>query len=273
MAIDQGNTTYVVWATDPTVPNTTTGCSGSGVSLGGNAVLPNTVYMMYTSDEGHTWSQPLPIATPTTTGGTTVIWPWVTAGAAGNVAVVWYQANQLTDPDCDSAALQPGGSPTQWTLREASIFGATSASYPPPSVNTVPTSVCCDNSNNPVAHPGGVFHVGGVCQSGTNCVVTGQDRRLGDYFTDALDQNGCVMIASGDTQEIDPITQGQFSTGRPLFLTQASGPSLTNPNYTCSSSISSVSPNVPEVPWAPVLVFGGGSVAAFLVGRRRRNRL
>jgi len=43
-----------------------------------------------------------------------------------------------------------------------------------------------------------VVHIGWVCQGGTLCVVTGQDRRLGDYFTNALDRRGCVLIATGD---------------------------------------------------------------------------
>jgi hypothetical protein len=43
-----------------------------------------------------------------------------------------------------------------------------------------------------------VIHIGWVCQGGTTCVATGQDRRLGDYFTNALDSRGCVLIATGD---------------------------------------------------------------------------
>jgi hypothetical protein len=157
--------------------------------------------------------------------GHTVLWPWIAAGAAGNVSVVYYEANQLTDPDCDSANLG-GHQPSQWTIQVANIFGATdpATAYPPASVNAVP--------NFDGNHPGGVMHKGGICQSGTTCAATGQDRRLGDYFTNALDQNGCVMIASADTQLVDSstglaATSSEYSTGRPIFLHQASGPSLT----------------------------------------------
>jgi hypothetical protein len=122
IAIDQGNTTYVVWATGAySTTQTGNGCT-SATAAGGPNILPNSVYMMSTPDEGQHWSLPEPIATPATSGGNTVLWPWITAGAAGNVAIVWYQSNQLTDPDCDSAALQPGGHPTKWTLQEATIF-------------------------------------------------------------------------------------------------------------------------------------------------------
>ena len=66
-------------------------------------------------------------------------------------------------------------------------------------------------------------HQGGICQGGTTCVVTGQDRRLGDYLTNALDPRGCVMIATGDTTRLDPVSGGQLPTARPLFTIQSSG--------------------------------------------------
>jgi hypothetical protein len=41
-------------------------------------------------------------------------------------------------------------------------------------------------SAQPVDAAGRYIHDGQVCQGGTTCVATGQDRRLGDYFTVAL---------------------------------------------------------------------------------------
>jgi len=41
-------------------------------------------------------------------------------------------------------------------------------------------------------------------------VATGQDRRLGDYFTNALDARGCVLISTADTRLVDPTTAGRF---------------------------------------------------------------
>jgi hypothetical protein len=73
----------------------------------------------------------------------------------------------------------------------------------------------------------GVMHVGGICQGGTTCAATGQDRRLGDYLTNALDQNGCQMVATGDTQLTDPLTGSQYANSRPIFVHQNAGPSLT----------------------------------------------
>jgi hypothetical protein len=73
---------------------------------------------------------------------------------------------------------------------------------------------------------GRFIHQGGICDSGTTCVATGQDRRLGDYFTNSVDRNGCVVIASGDTTVLDPISGGPRATSLPIFLRQISGPSL-----------------------------------------------
>jgi len=80
---------------------------------------------------------------------------------------------------------------------------------------------------------GRVIHIGWVCQGGTTCVATGQDRRLGDYFTNAIDSRGCVLIATGDTRLSDPTTGGPLPTARPLFLHQNGGPALIG-SGTCS---------------------------------------
>ena len=63
-------------------------------------------------------------------------------------------------------------------------------------------------------------------------MATGQDRRLGDYFTNALDAKGCVFIAIGDTRILDPTTGAPLPTARPLFIKQNRGPALYG-NNTC----------------------------------------
>jgi hypothetical protein len=220
IAIDSANTVYVVWDTQPRDANPSdpqNGCSPSTPNaIGGPSLLPNSIMLAYTTNKGVTWHGPYTIAHP----GTTVLWPWIAAGAAGNISVTWYQANQVTDPDCDSASLVPGGQPTQWTVQVANIFGAQQAlGHPVQAVNAIPPDAL---------HPNGVLHVGGICQGGTTCVVTGQDRRLGDYFTNALDGNGCVMIATGDTEMPDPTTGGPLPISLPLFIHQTGGRSLTS---------------------------------------------
>jgi hypothetical protein len=93
---------------------------------------------------------------------------------------------------------------------EAQIFDATNPSSP---------ATIVDAAGRPIS-------AGGVCQGGTTCVATGQDRRLGDYFTNAIDARGCVIIASGDTMMKDPATGNDLPTARPIFIRQTSGPPL-----------------------------------------------
>jgi len=78
-----------------------------------------------------------------------------------------------------------------------------------------------------------------MCQGGTTCVATGQDRRLGDFFTNALDARGCVLIATGDTQLPDPVTGAQQATSRPVYIAQTSGPGLTGQDCTPVPAVSS----------------------------------
>jgi hypothetical protein len=74
-----------------------------------------------------------------------------------------------------------------------------------------------------VTASGRYVHEGGICQGGTACVATGQDRRLGDCLTNAVDQNGCVFIATGDTRLLESAAGGPLPTARPLFIKQSSG--------------------------------------------------
>ena len=57
-------------------------------------------------------------------------------------------------------------------------------------------------------------------------VITKEDRRLGDYFTDSIDHRGCLIIATGDTTLLDPITHMPSPTSHPLFLRQNGGTGL-----------------------------------------------
>ncbi len=75
------------------------------------------------------------------------------------------------------------------------------------------------------------IHSGAICAGGTACAVTvgvtGEDRRLGDYFTVGTDRNGCVIIATGDTTLNDSVTGQPSPISHPVFLRQNRGPSLT----------------------------------------------
>jgi hypothetical protein len=53
-----------------------------------------------------------------------------------------------------------------------------------------------------------------------------KDRRLGDFFTNGLDNRGCVLIATGDTTQSDPTTGQPLTVSLPIFLRQTSGAPL-----------------------------------------------
>ena len=203
IAIDAADDMYLVWDTNERDPNRTGGCGALPPPgpADGPAPLPNSIRMVVSRDFGQTWSGPMTVAAP---GNARVFWPWVAAGARGKVSVVWYQTDKVVDPDCQ---------PTTVSVREAQVFGADSPS-------TAQSTVV-----DPVGRP---IHVNStVCQGGTTCVATGQDRRLGDFLTNALDERGCVMIGTGDTTQPDPLSGGPRPISLPLFVHQNAGPSLT----------------------------------------------
>jgi hypothetical protein len=197
ISIDRGGTVYLVWDPDARQAGTSGGCSGESPA-------PNSIQMIYTRDLGQTWSKPITVTAPK---DTRVFWPWVAAGDAGKVSVVWYQEGpgQVADNDCQAADIY---------VYEATTLNATAAK---PAFQVVNAS-------------GRSIHSGQVCQGGTTCVATGQDRRLGDYFTNALDTKGCVFIATGDTKILDPTTGAPLPTARPLFIRQNRGPALYGKN-------------------------------------------
>jgi len=202
IAIDAGGTNYLTWDTNDRQPGTSGGCNGA------ETPAPNSIELVYTNDLGKSWSAPITVSRP---GNARVFWPWVAAGNPGNVSVVWYQTEPqdgMPDLDCQTGHVH---------VMESTLIGATGKK---PQTWTVDAA-------------GRAVHVGWVCQGGTTCVATGQDRRLGDYFTNTLDARGCVLIATGDTRLTDPTTGGPLPTARPLFLRQNGGPSLLGAG-TCS---------------------------------------
>jgi hypothetical protein len=161
----------------------------------------NSIWYTMLSPSGRVLVKPRVIAHP----GTTVLWPWVTAGARGNASVVWYQYDRVVkNPDSAS------------TVGKLYVYQATLLGQG----TDHPRRWLVNASRRPV-------HEGGICQGGTTCVVTGQDRRLGDYLTNATDARGCVIIATADTMSMDPVTGLARAWALPLFIRQTAGPSLT----------------------------------------------
>jgi len=168
----------------------------------------NSVWFAMMSPTGKVIVKPHVVAHP----GTTVLWPWVVAGRPGNASIVWYQYDDVVkNPDSQSTK-------GNVFVEQATLLGANTR---------YPRTYIVNASRRPV-------HQGGICQGGTTCVATGQDRRLGDYLTNGLDARGCVMIATGDTMSPDPATGQARAWSLPLFIQQNAGPSLIHGN--CGSA-------------------------------------
>ncbi|TMK43355.1 MAG: hypothetical protein E6G66_15500 [Actinobacteria bacterium] len=212
ISMDSAQNIYFAWDTNERDPNGTGGCNAIVPNTGGGPTpLPNHIFFVagkYVSPGKWTFLPPVSLAAQ---GNARVLWPWSVAGSNGNVSVVWYQMDRMVDPDCD---IYNGQSvpDVKTSIFEAQISNATSPSR---------RHIVVTNAS------GRFIHQGGICDSGTTCVATGQDRRLGDYFTNSLDARGCVVIASGDTTVPDPISHGPRATSLPIFIQQTSGPSLT----------------------------------------------
>ena len=192
IALDANDTVYLTWDTDTRDPKGTGGCNG------GPTPLANQIQMVVSKDWGSTWSKPITIAAP---ASARVLWPWAVAGDPGKVSLVWYQSDRVEDPDCGTSA--------NWSIWEAQLNHADDPSA----------------LEGTAVQASPAIHTGGICQGGTTCVATGQDRRLGDFFTNAIDARGCVVIASGDTRMTDSLGN-PFPTSRPIFIRQDAGAPL-----------------------------------------------
>lgn len=192
IALDDAGGLYLAYDDDPRATGTADGCNGAATPVA------NQIALVHSADLGRHWSAPVTIARP---AGQRVFWPWIAAGDAGKVSVVWYQTDKVVDLACQSAKI---------SVRAATVVGADGDS---------PQVQIADPVGRPIAE-------NNICQSGTTCVATGEDRRLGDFFTNALDERGCTVIGTGDTSTKDPVTGGERNIALPLFVQQNSGPAL-----------------------------------------------
>jgi hypothetical protein len=191
---DKEDRLYLIWDTDARQAGTNGGCDGKPTPA------TNAIQMAVSKDFGKTWSKP---RTVVSFSGKRVFWPWAVAGDRGELSIVYYVSDRLSDPDCQDSTI---------SIDETRVSGADTGK---------PTFFTQDVAKRPI-HKSST-----VCQGGTTCVATGQDRRLGDFFTNALDKNGCVMVASGDTTVPSSQTGGPRPVSLPILIRQTSGPSLT----------------------------------------------
>jgi hypothetical protein len=207
IALDDAGGLYLTYDNDPHQAGTAGGCDtgpsvdpDAGVKLtnNGETPAPNQISLIHSGNFGTSWDPPTTIARP---DNARVLWPWVAAGDAGKVSVVWYQTDKIADLACQPARL---------SVMAATVTGANTGT---PSVSAV------DAVGHPIAD-------NNICQNGTLCVATGEDRRLGDFFTNAIDEEGCAIIGTADSSTKDPVTGGERSVALPLFVRQNAGAAL-----------------------------------------------
>jgi hypothetical protein len=162
----------------------------------GSGDRPAGIYYSYSTDGAKTWAPAQRVSKTTNTQ----IWPWISVGDKGNVAVAWFEAD-VELPDHDAEASGDHG----WRVVMAGTrngLGCASGSQAGWAVNTA--------TKDPV-------HRGTICQGGTACQAQAIDRRLGDFFTIDIDMTGRVWAGYSDT------SQGG-GTALPGFVRQEGGP-------------------------------------------------
>jgi len=157
-------------------------------ALGDGAVVEYTL----SRDGGDTWTDTHPVNTRTS-----AIFPWVTAGAGDRFSVVYYASDTGLDTD------RVGGI---WDVEAAFV----DPSGPEP---TIERSIVDER-----------VHEGGICSQGANCLATGGDRALLDFFESDLLPSGELVVTYG----ADPVADGKYidvrvavqDSGTPLAVPQ-----------------------------------------------------
>jgi hypothetical protein len=188
-------------------------------------------------DGGTTWSAPVHVdSTPRTT-----VFPWVTAGDDGRVAVSYYGTDS-TGASAENLDDKDAG----WY-----VWSSFSADY---------GQTYAEHRTSPV------LHQGSVCTSGTGCATGTRD--LLDFFETDRDANGCLVTAYTDNSR-DTVSANGARTGdqatRVAFVRQTSGDGLLS-SKPCGAN----GPVVPEAPVTALLpLLAAGLVGAVVLRRRR----
>ncbi|MCA1833743.1 MAG: hypothetical protein ABR548_09090 [Actinomycetota bacterium] len=164
-------------------------------------------------DHGATWSKAFQVNTDNRglrpDKGRADVFPWIAAGGAGKIDVVWYHGEGGDTSQYRNA----GDKNTKWTVAFAELFDADA----PVGTMPVPKIAMRDDAITPV------IHNGSVCNNGTLCIapetpVTNQagDRTLLDFFEVAIDTHGRANIAYAT----DASSPGSASVG---YIRQNSG--------------------------------------------------
>ena len=164
----------------------------------GRGDRPAGVWYSHSTDRGNTWADPVRVDTDDKTD----IWPWLAVGDKGKVAIAWFGADQkLPDHNAETAGDQ------KWRVMAAQSLNGLGCGRSDEAGFRVVTA-----TPKPI-------HTSTVCQGGTTCQAFAIDRRLGDFFTIEIDNDGNAWAGYSDT------AQGG-ATALPGLVRQVGGPSF-----------------------------------------------
>jgi hypothetical protein len=184
MAVDKAGNLYYTWSQTQGPAQDASGFTGE-----------QDVYYTYSTDRGTTWVPPIPL---TQESNDSAVMPWMVAGDAGRVDLVYYKANSGLN---SNVGFDANGNPMVWNTYFAQSINA---------LNTGSNFKSVQISDHP-------NHLGGICTAGLSC---SGDRDLLDFFTVDVDHLGAANVVWAD----DNTTRG--SDTRNKFARQLSGVSV-----------------------------------------------
>jgi hypothetical protein len=167
VAVDSASNVYVVF------------CNGANV------------FLTASTDQGGTWTTPVRVNNGS--GSKTAMGPWVTAGGAGHVNIVFWGTS---DSNANDTA-------AQWQVFNAQSRNATA------SIPTITQAAAT-----------GIMHVGPICNQGLNCAAG--TRNLAEYFAPDVGLNGEALIVYPD----DKNSSSPSGAARTFFVKQTGGSTL-----------------------------------------------
>jgi len=197
IAIDTSGNLYVTWAQSP-------------VDSSGNVDGPTSVYFATSTDGGATWSQPINVSSHVS-GLQTNVMPWIAAGSAGRVDIVWYGTSTLGA--CPQEPCGAGFIQGSWNVYLAQTLNAVTNGTPNASPSITTTKV--------TEYPN---HFGTICEFGLAC-TTGGDRGLIDFLQVQADPTtGAADVVWADGANDD--FNGGETSAVVDFAQQIGGPGL-----------------------------------------------
>ncbi|HZU41716.1 MAG TPA: hypothetical protein VE994_03520, partial [Terriglobales bacterium] len=197
IAIDRSGNLYAVWAQAPVDVAT------------GNVTGSSQIYMAVSTNHGATWGAPVQVSAVTPNLQTNLM-PWIAAGDAGRVDIVWYGTPTLGS--CPNQPCGPSAITGHWSVMMAQSLNAVVNGQPNPAATFTSTTVS-EVSN----------HYGAICTMGIGC-STGGDRGLLDFLSVVVGKRGEANVVWADA--VNQNFAGGTSSALIAFNRQYSGPSL-----------------------------------------------